>query len=208
MVLVHPPTSAFTILAHVVLNICNLHWCSFFVHQLAHSLYWHMWWSYCNLHCVVVVVCGGGGCTVWWCMVVFVLENWCLFLKGHCGGGRLRNIVTCTVWWWLYAVAVVALCGSGGSKHRMECECSPTYLNRLGQLVADTKASKMPLVHVFQSSCSKLRVPERWGACQYQMFPRLLGQSSRNRHTLSYLPTNAASLVLRDCSWQRVPKES
>ena len=37
------------------------------------SLYCHMWWSYCYLHCVVVVVvCGGGGCVWWWLVVVVI----------------------------------------------------------------------------------------------------------------------------------------
>ena len=48
-----------TLVAHVVLTLCYLHWC-FFLPPLLHLLYCHMWWSHCYLHCVVVVVvvCG------------------------------------------------------------------------------------------------------------------------------------------------------
>ena len=59
-----PPTSAFTLLAHVVLHLL-LALVVFFYLQLPHLLYYHMWWSHCYLHCVVVVVvvvvvvCGG-----------------------------------------------------------------------------------------------------------------------------------------------------
>ena len=50
-----PPTSAFTLLAHVVLHLL-LALVVFFYLQLPHLLYCHMWWSHCYLHCVVVVV--------------------------------------------------------------------------------------------------------------------------------------------------------
>ena len=49
------PTSAFTLLAHMVLHLL-LALVVFFYLQLPYLLYCHMWWSHCYLHCVVVVV--------------------------------------------------------------------------------------------------------------------------------------------------------
>ena len=50
-----PLTSAFTLVAHVVLHLL-LALVVFFYLQLPHLLYCHMWWSHCYLHCVVVYV--------------------------------------------------------------------------------------------------------------------------------------------------------